>query len=91
MANINIKYNGKDILLSSDDGQKNHNEELSMQINTEFQELQNDLGNIGENKLVLITSINIMAEYFDTKTHINNRKKKLLKLTDKLNELKSLV
>jgi cell division protein ZapA len=91
MANVNIKFNGKDFLLSCDDGQEEHLEELSLQINNKFQELKKDLGNIGENKLLLITSIKIMDEYFETKKNINNRKKELLELTEKFKELKSLV
>ena len=91
MANVNIKFNGKDFLLSCDDGQEEHLEELSLQINNKFQELKKNLGNIGENKLLLITSIKIMDEYFETKKNINNRKKELLELTEKFKELKSLV
>ena len=91
MANVNIKFNGKDFLLSCDDGQEEHLEELSLQINNKFQELKKDLGNIGENKLLLITSIKIMDEYYETKKNINNRKKELLELTEKFKELKSLV
>ena len=91
MANVNIKFNGKDFLLSCDDGQEEHLEELSLQINNKFQELKKVLGNIGENKLLLITSIKIMDEYFETKKNINNRKKELLELTEKFKELKSLV
>ena len=91
MANVNIKFNGKDFLLSCDDGQEEHLEELSLNINNKFKTLKKDLGNIGENKLLLITSIKIMDEYFETKKNINNRKKELLELTEKFKELKSLV
>ena len=91
MANVNIKFNGKQFLLSCDDGQEEHLEELSIYLNKKFENLKNDLGNIGENKLLLITSIKIMDEYFETKKNINNRKKELLELTEKFKELKSLV
>ena len=91
MANVNIKFNGKDFLLSCDDGQEEHLEELSLQINNKFQELKKDLGNIGENKLLLITSIKIMDEYFETKKNIDNSKEELIQLTKKFKELKSLV
>ena len=62
MANINVKFNGKEFLLSCDDGQEEHLEELSYNLNKKFEELKSDLGNIGENKLLLITSIKIMDE-----------------------------
>ena len=80
MANINIKFNGKEFLLSCEDGQEDHLEELSLSLNQKFSELKNNLGNIGENKLLLITSIKIMDEYFETKKKIVKKKKKVKNL-----------
>ena len=74
MANVNIKFNGKEFLLSCDDGQEDHLEELSLHLNKKFNELKNNLGNIGENKLLLITSIKIMDEYFETRKKIGEKK-----------------
>ena len=91
MANVNIKFNGKEFLLSCDDGQEDHLEELSMQLNVKFNELKNSLGNIGENKLLLITSIKVMDEYFETKKKINEKKIELENLSNKFRELKKLV
>jgi cell division protein ZapA len=91
MANVNIKFNGKDFLLSCDDGQEEHLEELLTHINQKFTDLKNDLGNIGENKLLLITSVQIMDEYFETKKKVEHKKNELKNLSDKFRELKSLV
>ena len=91
MANVNIKFNGKEFLLSCDDGQEDHLEELSIQLNIKFNELKNNLGNIGENKLLLITSIKVMDEYFETKKKINEKKIELENLSNKFRELKKLV
>jgi cell division protein ZapA len=91
MANVNIKFNGKDFLLSCDDGQEEHLEELLAHINQKFSNLKNDLGNIGENKLLLITSVQIMDEYFETKKKVEQKKTELKNLSDKFRELKSLV
>ena len=91
MANVNIKFNGKDFLLSCDDGQEEHLEELLIHINQKFNKLKNDLGNIGENKLLLITSDQIMDEYFETKKKIEQKKTELKNISDKFRELKSLV
>ena len=91
MANVNIKFNGKDFLLSCDDGQEEHLEELLTHINQKFGDLKNDLGNIGENKLLLITSVQIMDEYFETKKKVEYKKNELKNLSDKFRELKSLV
>ena len=91
MANVNIKFNGKDFLLSCDDGQEEHLEELSLHLNQKFNDLKNNLGNIGENKLLLITSIKIMDEYFETKKKINEKKQEFENLSNRFKELKSLV
>ena len=91
MANVNIKFNGKEFLLSCDDGQEEHLEELSLHLNEKFNELKNSLGNIGENKLLLITSIKIMDEYFETRKKIDEKKQELKNLSNKFRELKSLV
>ena len=91
MANVNIKFNGKDFLLSCDNGQEEHLEELLTHINQKFSDLKNDLGNIGENKLLLITSVQILDEYFETKKKVEQKKTELKDLSDKFRELKSLV
>ena len=91
MSNVNIKFNGKEFLLSCDNGQEEHLEELSLHLNKKFNELKNNLGNIGENKLLLITSIKIMDEYFETRKKINEKKQELKDLSNKFRELKSLV
>ena len=90
MANVNIKFNGKDFLLSCDDGQEEHLEELANHLGNKFDKLKTDLGNIGENKLLLITSIKIMDEYFETKKKVDVSKKEISNITEKFKELKAL-
>jgi len=91
MANVNIKFNGKEFLLSCENGQEEHLEELSLHLNEKFNDLKNSMGNIGENKLLLITSITVMDEYFETKKKIEQQKTEINKITEKFREIKSLV
>ena len=91
MANVNIKFNGKEFLLSCEDGQEEHLEELTLYLNEKFSNLKNSLGNIGESKLLLITSISVLDEYYETKKKIDIQKKEINKITEKFKELKSLV
>ncbi len=91
MANVNIKFNGKEFLLSCDDGQEEHLDELALYLNEKFTDLKNSLGNIGESKLLLITSISVLDEYYETKKKIDLQKAEIAKITDKFKELKSLV
>ena len=91
MANVSIKFNNKEIILSCDDGQEEHLEELLIQINQKFNNLKNDLGNLGENKLLLITAVKIMDEYYETKKKVEQRKNEFKDLSNKFKELKSLI
>ena len=91
MANVNIKFNNKEFLLSCEDGQEEHLEELSLHLNEKFNKLKLSLGYIGENKLLLISAITTMDEYFETKKKIDQKIKELRNLTEKFKELKSLV
>ena len=91
MANVSIKFNGKEFLLSCEDGQEEHLEELLIQINQKFNNLKNDLGNLGENKLLLITAVKVMDEYYETKKKIDQKKNELKDLSNRFKELKSLI
>ena len=91
MANVKIKFNGKEFLLSCEDGQEEHLEELLIQINQKFNKLKNDLGNLGENKLLLITAVKVMDEYYETKKKVELKKEELKNLSNKFRELKSLI
>ncbi len=90
MANVNIKFNNKDYLLSCDDGQEESLKKLAEFLDKKYSYLQDKLGNIGENKLLLITTIQLIDEYFDLKQKVNVQKKKLSEISDKFKEIKSL-
>ena len=90
MANVNIKFNNKDYLLSCDDGQEESLKKLTMFLDKKYKELQDKLGNIGENKLLLITTIQLIDEYFDLKQRVTKQKTKLDELSNKFKELKKL-
>ena len=91
MANVSIKFNGKEFLLSCEDGQEEQLEELLIQLNQKFNKLKNDLGNLGENKLLLITAVKIMDEYYETQKKVEQKKKEFNDLSNKFKELKSLI
>ena len=91
MANVNIKFNGKDYLLSCDDGQEENLKELANHLSKKFNELKLNLGNIGENKLLLISSIKVIDEYYDLVKKIDSKRKEFNNLSEKFKELKLLV
>jgi len=90
MANVSVKFNGKDYLLSCDDGQEESLKKLTSSLDKKYGELKNKLGNIGENKLLLITSIQLIDEYFNLKQKVQNQKSKLDELSSRFLELKKL-
>ena len=90
MANVNIKFNNKDYLLSCDDGQEDSLKSLTKFLDKKYSELKDKLGNIGENKLLLITTIQLIDDYFDLKQRVTDQKKKIDNLSSKFKELKQL-
>ena len=90
MANVNIKFNNKDYLLSCDDGQEESLKKLTKFLDKKYSELKDKLGNIGENKLLLITTIQLIDEYFDLKQKVGEQKKKIDEISKKFKEIKSL-
>ena len=90
MVNVNIKFNGKDYLLSCDEGQEDNLKELADFLDNKYLDLKNDLGNIGENKLLLISAIKIIDEFFDLKKKVNSKKNEFQELSKKFKEIKFL-
>ena len=90
MANVNIKFNNKDYLLSCDDGEEESLKELAQHLDAKYNELKKNLGNIGESKLLLITAIQMVDDYFDLRKKIDSKKSDFEKLSIKFKELRSL-
>ena len=90
MANVNIKFNNKDYLLSCDDGQEEDLKTLTKFLDKKYSSLKDKLGNIGENKLLLITSIQVIDEYFDLKQRVQSQKQNFENLSKKFKEMRSL-
>ena len=90
MANVNIKFNNKDYLLSCDDGQEESLKKLVSFLDKKYNELKDQLGNIGESKLLLITTIKLIDDYFNLREKVASQKNKLDDLSKKFLEMKSL-
>jgi len=90
MANVSIKFNNKDYLLSCDEGQEESLKKLTSFLDKKYNELKDQLGNIGENKLLLITTIKLIDDYFNLKQKVSLQKNKLEELSKKFLEMKSL-
>ena len=90
MANVNIKFNNKDYLLSCDDGQEENLKELAKHLDSKYNELKKNLGNIGESKLLLITAIQMVDDYFALNKKVDSKKSEFEKLSIKFKELRSL-
>ena len=90
MANVNIRFNNKEYLLSCDEGQEENLKELALHLDAKFNELKKNLGNIGESKLLLITAIQMVDDYFALNKRVNSKKGEFEKLSIKFKELRSL-
>ena len=90
MANVNIKFNNKEYLLSCDEGQEENLKELADYLDSKYNNLKKKLGNIGEGKLLLIAAIQMVDDYFDLKKKVDIKKNDFEKLSIKFKELRSL-
>ncbi len=90
MANVNIRFNNKDYLLSCDDGQEEDLKKLTKFLDKKYSDLKGKLGNLGESKLLLITAIQVIDEYFDLKRRVVSQKTNFDNLSSKFREMKSL-
>ena len=90
MANVNVKFNNKDYLLSCNDGQEEDLKKLTKFLDKKYSDLKTKLGNLGENKLLLITAIQVIDEYFDLKKRVLSQKNNFENLSSKFKEMKSL-
>ena len=90
MGNVNIKFNGKDYLLACDDGQEENLKNLGRHIDKKFENIKKKLGNIGENKLMLINAIQIADDFFALNKKVKNSKSEFEVISNKFKELRSL-
>ena len=90
MANVDIKFNNKDYLLSCEDGQEENLKELAEHLDSKYSELKKSLGNIGESKLMLIMAIKMVDDFFDLNKKVDSKKIEFEKLSIKFKELRSL-
>tara|TARA_B100000029_G_scaffold262278_1_gene258459 strand:+ start:350 stop:796 length:447 start_codon:yes stop_codon:yes gene_type:complete len=90
VANVNVRFNNKDYLLSCDDGQEEDLKKLTKFLDKKYLDLKSKLGNLGENKLLLITAIQVIDEYFDLKKRVMSQKNNFENLSSKFKEMKSL-
>ena len=90
MVNVTVKFNNRGYILSCEDGQEQELEKLSLHLNEKFEKLKSDLGNIGESKLLLISSIQVIDEMFTIKESIEKLKNQNKTLLDKFKEIKNL-
>ena len=90
MVNVNIKFNNKNYLLSCDKGQEENLKKLANHLDSKYSELKKNLGNIGENKILLIAAIQMVDDYFDLFQKVKSTKDDFEKLSIKFKELRSL-
>ena len=90
MANVNVKFNNKEYLLSCEEGQEENLKELANYLDSKYNNLKKNLGNIGEGKLLLIAAIQMVDDYFDLKKKVDTKKNDFEKLSIKFKELRSL-
>ena len=91
MVNVNVRFNGRDYLLACEDGQEADLEKLTTELNSKFNNLKSELGNLGESKLLLITAIQLVDEMSSLKGSMKKFKEHNKELETKFKEIKDLL
>ena len=63
---------------------------LSKHLDSKYGEIRKNLGNLGESKLMLITAIKVVDDYFDLMKKVKSTKNDFEKLSLKFKEIKEL-
>jgi len=68
MAQVDIRVNGRDYKVTCDDGQEERLQRLAAYYDHHVSDLSNDLGQIGDARLMLLAALTICDEIFELKS-----------------------
>lgn len=70
MALVDIRINGREYRVACDDGQEQRLEKLAAFLDSRVSDLAEDLGQIGDARLMLLSALSVCDEYFETKERL---------------------
>lgn len=72
MAQVEIRLNGRDYRITCDDGQEPRLEKLAAYFDRRVTELAEELGQIGDTRLMLLSALTVCDELFEAKQRVEN-------------------
>jgi cell division protein ZapA len=76
MPLVNVMVNGRAYTIACDDGEEEHLKELSAHVDSKVRELLESVGQVGDQRLLLMAALLITDEYFDARTQIDGHARK---------------
>ncbi len=67
MAQVEIRVNGRDYKVTCDDGQEQRLQELAAYFDRQVTEITDDLGQIGDARLMLLAALTVCDEMFEAR------------------------
>ncbi len=70
MAQVSIEVNGRSYLVGCEDGQEGHLTELAAIIDRQVRQVSEDVGNLGETRLMLMSALLMADELADLRSRL---------------------
>ncbi|MGH6873073.1 MAG: cell division protein ZapA [Rhizomicrobium sp.] len=76
MPLVNVMVNGRAYTIACDEGEEEHLKELAAHVDSKVRELLGSVGQVGDQRLLLMAAVLITDEFFDARTRLDAHAKK---------------
>lgn len=80
MPLVNVMVNGRAYTIACDEGEEEHLKELAAHVDSKVRELLGSVGQVGDQRLLLMAAVLITDEFFDARTRLEAHAKKAAEL-----------
>jgi cell division protein ZapA len=87
MPLVNVMVNGRAYTIACDEGEEDHLRDLAAHVDTKVRELLESVGQVGDQRLLLMSAVLITDEYFDARNRLEAYEKEAGELSTSHKEL----
>ncbi|HEY2071150.1 MAG TPA: cell division protein ZapA [Rhizomicrobium sp.] len=82
MPLVNVMVNSRAYTIACDEGEEEHLKELAAHVDSKVRELLGSVGQVGDQRLLLMAAVLITDELFDARARLDAHAKKAAELAD---------
>lgn len=87
MPLVNVMVNGRAYTIACDEGEEDHLRDLAAHVDTKVRELLESVGQVGDQRLLLMSAVLITDEFFDARARLEAHEKQTGELSTSHREL----